>query len=182
MLLQLEFLTVLADFFTETFFWESSQIAILMCMFRKKVDILVGPNGASSSNGIGFLVGSNPRLKYYDTQLFRRSAIKGTVWEHAGNILRVPLGQTDKFIFILQLQALKKTLKTKKNSRFNVNMQLKLIYLQYEEAVKGREIFESNDYLLFAFMSRMMLTFNSRCSSNKIATSFSMWLIKRKNY
>ena len=61
-------------------------------------------------------------------------------------------------------------------------MQLKLIYLQYEEAVKGREVFESNDYLLFAFMSRVMLTFNSRCSSNKIATSFNMWLIKRKNY
>ena len=61
-------------------------------------------------------------------------------------------------------------------------MQLKLIYLHYEEAVKGREVFESNDYLLFAFMSRMMLTFNARCSSNKIATSFNMWLIKRKNY
>ena len=57
--------------------------------------------------------------------------------------------QTDKFIFILQLQALKKTLKRKKNSRFNVNMQLKLIYLQYEEAVKRSEVFESNDYLLF---------------------------------
>ena len=83
-------------------------------------------------------------------------------------------GQTDKFIFILQLQALKKTLKRKKNSRFKVNMQLKLIYLQYEEAAKGREVFESNDYLLFAFMSGMMLTFNSRCSSNKIATSFNM--------
>ena len=61
-------------------------------------------------------------------------------------------------------------------------MQLKLIYLQFEEAVKGREVFESNDYLLFAFMSRVILTFNSRCSSNKIATSFNMWLIKRKNY
>ena len=61
-------------------------------------------------------------------------------------------------------------------------MQLKLILLQYEEAVKGREVFKSNDYLLFAFMSRMMLTFNSPCSSNKIATFFSMWLIKRKNY
>ena len=61
-------------------------------------------------------------------------------------------------------------------------MQLKLIYLQYEEAVKGRKVFESNDYLLFAFMSKVMLTFNSRCSSNKIATSFNMWLIKRKNY
>ena len=46
--------------------------------------------------------------------------------------------------------------------------------------MKGREIFESNDYLMFAFMSRVMLTFNSPCSSNKIATSFSVWLIKRK--
>ena len=61
-------------------------------------------------------------------------------------------------------------------------MQLKLNYLQYKEAVKGREAFESNDYLLFAFMSVMMLTFNSHCSSNEIATSFSMYLIKRKNY
>ena len=56
---------------------------------------------------------------------------------------------------------------------------VELIYLQYEEAVKGREVFESNDYLLFAFMNRMMLTFNSPCNSNKIATSFHMWLIKR---
>ena len=61
-------------------------------------------------------------------------------------------------------------------------MQLKLIYLQCEEAVKEREVFESNDYLLFAFLSGVMLTFNSRCSSNNIATSFNMWLIKRKNY
>ena len=60
-------------------------------------------------------------------------------------------------------------------------MQLKLIYLQYEKAVKEREVFESNDYLSFAFMSRMMLTFNSPCCSNEIATSFGMWLI-RENY
>ena len=37
------------------------------------------------------------------------------------------VSQTDKFIFISQLQALKKTLKRKKNCRFKVNMQLKLI-------------------------------------------------------
>ena len=51
--------------------------------------------------------------------------------------------------------------------------------LQYE----GRKVFESNNYryLLFTFMSRMVLTFNSLCSNNKMATSFSMWLIKRKN-
>ena len=33
-------------------------------------------------------------------------------------------------------------------------MQLKLIYLQYEEAVKGREVFELNDYLLFALIEQ----------------------------
>ena len=30
-------------------------------------------------------------------------------------------------------------------------------YLQYEKVVKGRKVFESNDYLLFAFISRVML-------------------------
>ena len=39
-----------------------------------------------------------------------------------------------------------KNFKKEKNSRFKANMLLKLIYLPYEEAVKGREVFESNDY------------------------------------
>ena len=43
-------------------------------------------------------------------------------------------------------------------------------YLLYEEAVKEREGFESNGYLLIAFTSRMMLTFNYCRSSNRLAT------------
>ena len=42
-------------------------------------------------------------------------------------------------------------------------------YLLYEEAVKEREVFELNGYLLIAFTSRMMLAFNYCRSSNKLA-------------
>ena len=45
-------------------------------------------------------------------------------------------------------------------------------HLQYEEAAKGGEVLESNDYLLITFVSRMMLTFNWSCSSNKLAKYF----------
>ena len=41
------------------------------------------------------------------------------------------------------------------------------LYLQCEEAVKGREVVEANGYLLIACTSRMMLTLNEGFISPK---------------
>ena len=46
---------------------------------------------------------------------------------------------TDRQVyFYITPTSTQKNFKKEKNSRFNVNMQLKLIYLQYEEAVNRR--------------------------------------------
>ena len=45
----------------------------------------------------------------------------------------------------------------------------KNLFLEYEEAVNRREVFEWKCYLLITFISKMMLTFNNRCSSNILA-------------
>ena len=76
--------------------------------------------------------------------------------------------EREREVFILKSQH-----KQKQHNKWNkINARLQKLIQQYEGAVKGREVFESNGYLSIANMSRMKLTFFISCMSINIFLVF----------